>query len=147
MSYDQLLENLRRDLPQSTFTSGFWFWVAIAVAVLTFTGFLLWFFPKWNVWRSLKEGEAELAKAKNEQMVQISMAEGRLKAAEANKKAAIIEAEAVAAQIEKIGSNLKEHDLYLKWQWIRMMEERPEASTIYIPTEAGLPILEAGKRA
>ena len=27
-----------------------------------------------------------------------------------------------------------------------MMEERPESSTIYVPTEANMPILEAGKR-
>lgn len=103
------------------------------------------FFPWYGVWAAHKEGEAELAKAKNEQMIQVSKANGRLESAEANKKAAIIEAEAVARQIEVIGNNLQKHDLYLKWQWIKMMEERPDSSTIYVPTEAGLPILEAGR--
>ena len=105
----------------------------------------LGFFPRYGVWSAHKEGEAELAKAKNEQMIQISKADGRLQAAEANKKAAIIEAEAVAKQIEVIGNNLMKHDLYLKWQWIKMMEERPDSSTIYVPTEANLPILEASR--
>jgi hypothetical protein len=29
---------------------------------------------------------------------------------------------------------------------IKMMEERPESSTIYVPTEANIPILEATRR-
>ena len=116
--------------------------VILSLGVVVFS---LWFFPWYGVWISKKSGEGEYAKAQNEQLVQISQAEGRLRAAEANKKAAIIEAEAVAEQIERIGANLKEHDLYLKWQWIKMMEERPESSTIYVPTEANLPILEASR--
>lgn len=102
--------------------------------------------PIWRVWAQRKQGEADLQQAHKEQQIQVSKAQGRLDAANINKQAAIIEAEAVAAQIEKIGSTLTEHDLYLRWQWIKMMEERPEGSVIYVPTEAGLPILEAGKR-
>lgn len=112
---------------------------------VVFIGFCLAFFPWYGVWAAHKEGEAELAKAKNEQMIQISKADGRLQAAESNRKAAIIEAEAVAKQIEVIGNNLQKHDLYLKWQWIKMMEDHADSATIYIPTEAGLPILEAGR--
>ena len=123
------------------------FWTSIGV--ILFVVVALWFtvgYPKWNVWASKKSGEAAFAEAQNEQRVQLSQAQARKEAATTNKEAAIIEAEAVSAQIEKIGANLTKHDLYLKWQWIKMMEERPEASTIYIPTEAGMPILEAGNR-
>jgi regulator of protease activity HflC (stomatin/prohibitin superfamily) len=108
--------------------------------------FALWFIPTYKVWASQKSGEADLAQAHKEQQVQVAKAQGRLDAAKLNKDAAIVEAEAVAAQIEKIGANLTKHDLYLKWQWIKMMEERPESSVIYVPTEANLPILEAGMR-
>jgi regulator of protease activity HflC (stomatin/prohibitin superfamily) len=104
----------------------------------------MWGIPVYNVWAAHKSGQADLARAQNEQMIQVAEAEGRVKAAEANKKAAIIEAEAVAKQVEVIGANLQKHDLYLKWQWIRMMEER-EGETIYVPTEANLPILEAAR--
>ena len=102
--------------------------------------------PMWRVWAQQKKGEADLQQAHKEQQIKVSKAQGRLDAAAINKQAAIIEAEAVAAQIEKIGQTLTEHDLYLKWQWIKMMEDRPESSVIYVPTEANLPILEAGKR-
>lgn len=100
--------------------------------------------PRWEVWRAHQDGLADLAQAKNEQQIQIAKAQSRLDAAAINKKAAIVEAEAVAAQIAAIGSQLTEHDLYLRWQWIKMMEDgNSGAKVIYVPTEANLPILEA----
>jgi regulator of protease activity HflC (stomatin/prohibitin superfamily) len=116
------------------------------IVVLALILWSLFGYPIWRVWASQKQGEADLQQAHKEQQIQVSKAQGRLDAAELNKKAAIVEAEAVSAQIEKIGKQLTEHDLYLKWQWIKMMEERPESSVIYVPTEANLPILEAGAR-
>lgn len=107
---------------------------------------LLWTlvgYPKWRVWASHQEGLADLQRAKNEQQIQIAEAQSRLDAADLNKRAAVIEAQAVALQIAEIGNQLTKHDLYLKWQWIKMMEDRDKGSTIYVPTEAGLPILEA----
>jgi regulator of protease activity HflC (stomatin/prohibitin superfamily) len=105
-------------------------------------------YPYWRVWASHQAGLADLQKAKNEQQIQIAKAQSRLDAAELNKKAAIIEAQAVADQIKAIGGELTHHDLYLRWQWIKMMEERPEEgdhSVIYVPTEANIPILEASR--
>ncbi len=118
----------------------------IAFFIVILISWFLFGYPMWKVWASGKSGEADLQQAHKEQQIQVSKAQGRLDAARLNKEAAIIEAEAVSEQITKIGSQLTEHDLYLKWQWIKMMEERPENSVIYVPTEAGIPILEAGKR-
>ena len=100
--------------------------------------------PIYTVWSQKKKGEADLAQAKSEQNIQVTKAQSRLDAADLNKRAAIIEAEAVSEQIKTIGDTLTEHDLYLRWQWIKMMEER-DGNTIYVPTEANLPILEARK--
>lgn len=106
-------------------------------------------YPKWRVWAAHQAGLADLQRAKNEQQIQIAQADSRLGAAELNKKAAIIEAEAVAEQIKAIGTQLTTHDLYLRWQWIKMMEDSHKESTdntiIYVPTEANIPILEAGR--
>ena len=118
---------------------------AVVVLVTALFAWGLWLGPIWRVWAAHKNGMADLAQAKNEQQIQTAQAQGRLDAAEINKKAAVIEAEAVSAQISVIGAQLTQHDLYLKWQWIKMMEERPNTSVIYVPTEAGLPILEAGR--
>jgi len=118
----------------------------IGVFVVVLIAWALFGMPVWRVWAQSKQGEADLQQAHKEQQIQVSKAQGRLDAAAINKQAAIIEAEAVAAQIEKIGQTLTKHDLYLRWQWIKMMEERPDSSVIYVPTEANLPIMEAGKR-
>lgn len=111
---------------------------------------LLLGYPKWRVWASHQRGLADLAEANNEQQIQIAKARARKEAANLNKDAAIIEAEAVAAQIQAIGTELNEHDLYLRWQWIKMMEdthdEDSQRTVVYVPTEAQLPILEARRK-
>lgn len=101
----------------------------------------------YGVWSAHKEGQADLAQAHNEQQIQVSKAQGRLDAAELNKQAEIIDAQAVAKSVEIIGKALHENTGYLQWKWIHMMEQRDSGDTIYVPTEAGLPILEAGRRA
>ena len=101
----------------------------------------------YGVWSAHKRGQADLAQAHNEQQIQVSKAQGRLDAAELNKRAEIIDAEAVAKSVEIIGKALHENTGYLQWKWIHMMEQRDSGDTIYVPTEAGLPILEAGGRA
>jgi len=89
-----------------------------------------------------------LQQAKNEQQIQIAEGQSRFNAAELNKQAAVIEAEAVALQIKAIGEQLTKHDLYLRWQWIKMMEESEvKMNTVYVPTEANIPILEATRLA
>jgi hypothetical protein len=121
--------------------------IGIIVGIVAFI--FIWFifiYPVWNVWASKKSGEAKLEEAKFAEQVARAEADARLGAAKINKEAAIIEAEAVSEQIAKIGKGLTEHGLYLRWQWIEMMRSRPDGSVIYVPTEANLPILEAGKR-
>lgn len=102
--------------------------------------------PPYNVWRAHQKGLAELAQAENEQMVQVRRAKGRLEAATLNKQAEIIDAEAVAKSVEIIGTALHQNAGYLQWKWIHMMEERDAGDTIYVATEASLPILEANRR-
>lgn len=121
-----------------------WMVLILIVGIILLVA-IFWAYPVYNVWASRKAGEADLAQANFEQQIQIAEAQGRYNAAETNKKAAIIEAEAVAAQITTIGEHLKQHDLYLRWQWIEMMKHR-DGETIYVPTEANLPVLEATRR-
>ncbi len=128
-----------------------WLWELLFYPIgfcLLLTAALMVILPPYSVWSARKRGEAAFADAMGEQKIQIAKAHSRLEAAENNKKAAIVEAEAVEAQIKKIGEGLQHHDLYLRWQWIKMMEERhAESDTIYVATEAGLPILEAKRLA
>lgn len=119
-----------------------WFIWGGGVVVFLF----LWFtfiFPFINIWLSKKSGLATLAEAENAEKVAIAQANARIGAAKANKEAEIIEAEAVAESIAKIGDALQNNPSYNVFQWIKMMEKKPDASVIYVPTEANLPIMEA----
>lgn len=119
------------------------FFVAITFFVLVVLS--MWLVPIYSVWAAHKQGQAELALALNEQQVQRAQAQGRRDAATLNKEAEIIDAEAVSKSVEIIGKSLHDNTGYLQWKWMHMMENTDNA-TIYVPTEANLPILEAGKR-
>jgi regulator of protease activity HflC (stomatin/prohibitin superfamily) len=106
---------------------------------------VLYGYPRWRVWAAHQRGLADLTQAKNEQQIQIAQANSRLQAAELNKQAAIIEAQAVSEQIKTIGEQLTSHGLFLRWQWIEMMKNHSDKSTIYVATEGSLPILEAAR--
>jgi hypothetical protein len=141
--------NFIREVPAVVAEPAFWAqgstYAWLALAIFSFWGFCLWFFPVYSVWSSRKRGEAQLAEANFAEQVAISEANARLKAAEINKKAEVIDAEAVAESVGKIGGALASNDGYLRWQWIKAMADNEPASVVYVPTEANLPILEAGR--
>lgn len=95
------------------------------------------------------EGEADLAKAEGSKKVQIEDAKGKLEAAKMLAQAEVERAKGVAEANRIIGDSLKGNESYLHYLYINNLEkaaEHPGTEVIYIPTEAGLPILEAGKR-
>lgn len=122
--------------------------------------------PAYNVYSETQKGKAELhraeenrkitieeAKADNE--AAISQAEAMIKIAHAKNESKIIEAKGEAiAEIERakgvaeaneiIGESLKDNDEYLQYLWVNGLY-KSKNNRIYIPTEANLPILEAGK--
>lgn len=99
------------------------------------------------------EGKAILLQAENEKKALVEQAraeneaatlqaQARVKIAEAEAEAEIARAKGVAEANEIIGQSLKDNDEYLKYLMIMNMAEG-DGERIYIPTEAGLPILEA----
>lgn len=118
--------------------------LVITLIVGTVIIWFIWLHPIWKVWASKKKGEAELEEANFAEQVAIAQARARKGAAEMNKEAEIIEAQAVSISINTIGEALQKNDSYLRWQWIKMMD-RTSNATIYVPTETNLPILEAGR--
>lgn len=90
-------------------------------------------------------GRAMLAEAENGRKVQIEDAKGRYEAAKSLAMAEVERAKGVAEANKIIGESLKGNDSYLRYLWIQGLQDK-DNNTIYVPTEAGLPILEAGKR-
>lgn len=99
--------------------------------------------PLYNVWRKEQAGKAALSEAEHSKLVQIEEAKANLEAEKLNAQAEVERAKGAARAIAIEGGKLS--DEYIKYLWVR--QQKPGAGqVIYVPTEAGLPLLEAGKR-
>lgn len=138
----------------------------MVIIVILFIVLAFWAWPKYNVYKMELNGQAALKEAEWSKQILIEEAKAREQAAlmqakakvtlaEAEGKAKIVRAKAEgAADIERakaaaeanriIGESLKNNEEYLRYIWIKGLQDG-KGERIYIPTEAGLPILEAGK--
>lgn len=117
--------------------------VLTALSVLTVIG--MWGCPQYNVYYQKMDGESALAHAEYSKQVQVQDAHAKLEAAKSLAQAEVERARGVAEANKIIGDSLKGNEDYLHYLWIHNMETT-QNQVIYIPTEAGLPILESGKR-
>jgi regulator of protease activity HflC (stomatin/prohibitin superfamily) len=116
----------------------------LPMIMLIFTG--CGWYPPYNKWAMEWEGRAELAKADFSKQVAVQEAKAKEEAAHYLSRAEIARAEGVARANEIIGNSLKNNEAYLRWLYIEGLKEKTGTEVIYVPTEAGLPILEAGHR-
>src|SRR5690348_11095490 len=102
--------------------------------------------PQYSVYEQRLAGEAELAKANYSKQVMVQDSLARKESAQNLADVEITRASGVAKANEIIGNSLKGNESYLRWLYIEGLKEKQGQEIIYVPTEAGLPILEAGKR-
>lgn len=108
-------------------------------------GGALWGCPQYRVYQQDMEGEAELKRAEQNRQIAVNEAKAKLEAAKMLADAEVERAKGVAAANEIIGKSLRENEAYLRYLWIQGMQDG-SSEVIYVPTEANLPILEAGQR-
>lgn len=95
-----------------------------------------------------------IEEAKAQEQASLLQAQARVTLATAQGEAALVQAKAQGlADIERakataeanriIGASLQNNEAYLRYIWILGLQDG-KGERIYIPTEAGLPILEAG---
>ena len=101
--------------------------------------------PQYSVYTQRTEGEAELAKANYSKQVAVQEAHAKMESAKLLADAEVIRAEGVAKANKIIGDSLTNNEAYLRYLYVNNLEHT-QNQVIYVPTEAGLPILEAGKR-
>lgn len=118
--------------------------IAVIVVSLVVIG-SLYGCPQYGVYHQRMEGEAELSKAHYSKQVQVQDAEAKYESSKSLAKAEIERAKGVAEANRIIGESLKNNESYLRYLWIHSLELTQD-KVIYVPTEAGLPILEAGHR-
>jgi len=140
--------------------------LAGSILCFLFIGLLMYLYPIYNQYAKEMRGKAMLKEAEWSKKIQIEdarakeeaalmTAEARITLAQAKGSAMVIEAEAenqvdilrakaTAEANQIIGQSLKGNSEYLRYLWIKNIQSQA-GERIYIPTEAGLPILEAGQ--
>jgi hypothetical protein len=110
---------------------------AVVISALVVLG--MWGCPKYNVYNQEMQGKAMYAHAEYSRKVQVAQAEGELEAATLRAKA-----------IGIVGQAAKDFTEYRQQEFIgsfaEAMKEGKISQIIYVPTEANIPIIEAGKR-
>lgn len=104
-----------------------------------------WIYPPYRVWSKEQDGRAALAEARSSKMVAVETAKAKWESADYEAKAEVRRAEGVAQANKIIGDSLKNNEAYLRYLYVNNLEHT-QNQVIYVPTEAGLPILEAGRR-
>jgi hypothetical protein len=122
--------------------------VLVALVVL-----LMWGCPRYEVYTATVKvqeqnlvGEAALARAQQERQIAIAQSKAKAEASVFEADADTTRAHGVARANAIIGERLvgEAGDKYLRYLWIEGIKENGHVT--YIPTEAGMPILEARKK-
>jgi len=107
-------------------------------------GVLALFVPSVKIMVAEAEGKARLAEAESSRRIAVLEAQAKLDSAKMLGEAEVVRAESTAKANQILGNSLKNNESYLRYLWIQQINADKEV--YYIPTEAGLPVLEAGKR-
>lgn len=120
--------------------------VAIIVAIIVSILSGIFYLIIWTkIWRQDIAGRANLKQQEWEKQIIIEEAKAKKDAASLYAQAEVERAKGVAEANKIIGDSLKGNEAYLKYLMIDTLKDQ-DTQLIYVPTEAGLPILEANRR-
>lgn len=115
----------------------------LIVALLGCVAFGAWGCPTYCVWQQRLSGEAELAKATQNRQIKIQEAQAQKESATLLAEAEVERAKGAAKSADIIRATLT--DSYLRYLWIQSINVDGNKEVIYIPTEAGLPLMKPVK--
>ena len=101
--------------------------------------------PRYRVYSRNLSGQAELAEKEWSKKVLIEEAKAKRDSAKMLAEAEVERARGVAEANRIIGESLKSNEAYLRYLWIQGLQDGT-SETIYVPTEANLPILESTRK-
>lgn len=101
--------------------------------------------PQYQVYSRNLSGQAQLAEAEWTKKIAIEEANAKRDSAKLLAEAEVERAKGVAQANEIIGESLQGNEAYLRYLWIQGLQDG-SSETIYIPTEAQIPIMEATRR-
>ena len=108
------------------------------ICFITLMILILFGWPHYKVWKQGMDGQAALAEAEQSKMIQVQVAKAELESAKLRAQA-----------IQLVGQAAKDYPEYRKQEFIGAFGEALRdgriQQIIYVPTEANIPIVEAGK--
>lgn len=116
----------------------------VAIMVVAFIVLSMAGCPYYRVWDQQQTGKAALARAVQDRQITIEDARSKKEAAKMLADAEIERAKGVAEANRIIGDSLKGNDSYLHYLWLDSLKDTKN-QVIYVPTEANMPIMEAGR--
>ena len=121
-----------------------WKWVGITIGIIVITiAALMVVIPPYRVWSSEMKGKAEYMRAEQNRRIRVEEAKANLDAEKLNAQAEVERAKGAAEAIKIENGSLT--PTYIQYLWVRQQNANSNNRIIYIPTEAGLPVLEAGR--
>jgi regulator of protease activity HflC (stomatin/prohibitin superfamily) len=121
------------------------FLAAAVVAVACLLSLMMWGLPQYNIYTKRLSGQAQYEMAEQDRRIRVLEAQASFDSASLTAKAEIERAKGVAEANKIIANSLGGAEGYLRWRYIEMLEQKGGHDVIYLPTEAGLPILEANR--
>lgn len=119
-------------------------YVLLLFAVISLIGGL-WIAPQYRVWQQQLEGKAELARAEQNRQILINEALAKRESSKHWADAEIERARGAAEANRIVAESLGGPEGYLRWLFIEKLDEIKSGQVIYLPTEAGIHILEANR--
>lgn len=95
-----------------------------------------------DLWTSKLSGQAKFNKAEMTRKIVVIEAQAKLDSSALLARAEVERAKGVAEANKIIGDSLKGNESYLRYLWIDSLQHTKD-KIIYVPTEAGLPLLES----
>ncbi len=128
---------------------GFGFTIGSVIALAIVGALVLVGLPTYNVYSKQMAGKAAYEQAVQDRRIRVLEAQAALDSAKLTAQAEVERARGVNEANRIMAESLGGPENYLRWSYIHMLEEtagKQGREVIYIPTEAGMPILEAGRR-
>lgn len=115
----------------------------LTTAGLFIIAFTMWIFPIYNVWAAGMAGQATLRQADFDRQTKVVEAKANEEAQVYNAQAEVARARGVAQANNIIKDSIT--DQYIRYLWVQTLDKGNHDQIIYVPTDTGLPITEAGR--
>ena len=128
---------------------GLGFTIGSVIVVGVLIAIVLIGFPTYNVYSKQMAGKAAYEEAVQNRRIRVLEAQAALDSAKLTASAEIERAKGTNEANRIMAQSLGGPENYLRWSYINMLQEtagQGDRQVIYIPTEAAMPILEAGRR-